>query len=305
MERFFNYKEPTQTNPYPTSSGTTLIMRANDLPQEGGHQMDVMPLGFEAMELERIKKIFEQAPQGERRYALAGPANGGRFDVLLVNYDNPAALREKDALLGKTPGLPIVAVSRGVLGEAPAYHLRGMLIAAKVFGLLDKIPLPAPQAPPPPSPAAAPPAPATPATEPARAGGYRALVVDDSVAIQKSLEVNLAVLEQIGAIDFADNGEDALEKARAMKYDLIFLDVMMPGIDGYETCSQLRKMPQYKKTPIIMVSGKSSPLDEVKGVIAGCTTYLTKPVQQEAFQKLSRRVLAWLENYKPSDKAAT
>jgi hypothetical protein len=43
----------------------------------------------------------------------------------------------------------------------------------------------------------------------------------------------------------------------------------------------------------------------VKGVIAGCTTYLTKPVQQEAFQKLSRRVLAWLENYKPSDKAAT
>jgi len=69
---------------------------------------------------------------------------------------------------------------------------------------------------------------------------------------------------------------------------------MMPGMDGYETCTQLRANPRYKKTPIIMVSGKTSPLDEVKGVMAGCTTYLTKPVQDEAFRKLSTRVLAWL-----------
>ena len=140
------------------------------------------------------------------------------------------------------------------------------------------------------------------AAAPEGPAGYRALVVDDSVAIQKSLELNLAALERITAIDFADSGEAALEKAKALRYDLIFLDVMMPGIDGYEACSQLRKMPEYKKTPIIMVSGKNSPLDEVKGVIAGCTTYLTKPVQQEAFLKLSRRVLAWLENYQPAAK---
>jgi two-component system, cell cycle response regulator len=124
--------------------------------------------------------------------------------------------------------------------------------------------------------------------------GYRALVVDDSPAIQKSLEINLSTLPQIGKIDFAGTGEDALEKAASTQYDLIFLDVMMPGIDGYETCTRLRKNPEYKKTPIIMVSGKTSPLDEVKGVMAGCTTYLTKPVQAEAFQKLSVRVLAWL-----------
>ena len=99
-------------------------------------------------------------------------------------------------------------------------------------------------------------------------------------------------------VDFADSGEMALEKAQALQYDLIFLDVMMPGIDGYETCTQLRKKPEYKKTPIIMVSGKTSPLDEVKGVMAGCTTYLTKPVQQEAFQKLSIRVLTWLKKKK-------
>lgn len=285
--------------------------------------MDVMALGFEAVDADRLKKIFERTAQKGRSYALAHPASGGRFDVLLVNYDNPQAVREKDVLLGGSPRVPVVAVSRGALREAPAYHLRGMLIAARVLGVLDKIPLPGPSTATPSGPSAAaepvqeiprpsgepqsqprPPVSESLAAQPERAGGYRALVVDDSEAIQKSLELHLAELEQISVVDFADSGEIALEKARAMRYDLIFLDVMMPGIDGYETCSQLRKMPEYKKTPIIMVSGKSSPLDEVKGVIAGCTTYLTKPVQQEAFQKLSRRVLAWLDNYQPSGKVS-
>lgn len=297
-------------------------MRVNKLPQDARYPVGVLALGFEGMDLERLKKIFEHAPLGERSYALVYPAGGGCFDILLVNYDSPSALREKDALFAKAPSTPVVAVSRGALDEAPTYHLRGMLIAARVLGVLDRIPLSDPAvAPVPvhPAPAAVLPVnrgwsrlPVEPERKPLpavvpvvrleRAVGYRALVVDDSVAIQKSLELNLTALEQIAAVDFADSGEAALEKARAVKYDLVFLDVMMPGIDGYETCSQLRKLPEYKKTPIIMVSGKTSPLDEVKGVIAGCTTYLAKPVQQEAFQKLSRRILAWLENYQPGGK---
>ena len=127
--------------------------------------------------------------------------------------------------------------------------------------------------------------------------GYRALVVDDSLAIQKSLELNLAALKEIAAIDFADNGETALEMAESVQYDLIFLDIMMPGIDGYETCSRLRKRTEYKKTPIIMISGKTSPMDEVKGIMAGATTDLTKPVQTDQFRKLGGRVLAWLAEH--------
>ncbi|OTE96876.1 hypothetical protein BCS42_12720 [Crenothrix sp. D3] len=127
---------------------------------------------------------------------------------------------------------------------------------------------------------------------------YCVLVVDDSVSIQKSLELNLLTLPNIGQIDFADSGEMALEKIEAKQYDIIFLDVMMPGIDGYETCTQMRKKPLYKKTPIVMISAKCSPLDEVKGIVAGCTTYLTKPVQNEAFQKLSHRMMTWLADKK-------
>jgi two-component system, cell cycle response regulator len=343
--------------------------------------LSVAILGFEEIDQQSFRRFFQVSRPYQRRYlAATRAADMVSSDILMVNYDNPSALAERDAIVSKCPRIQVVAVSRVLLDEPPVHHIRGMLFAARVLNALDKVNvepppktvsekpqemvvdapqpateipaltpqviglqaspiqaaptatnttvqaitvLPTPKTPivelPEPhiqaKPVAEKPVPVVQATtveadksaaipDPAPAltapvslntDGYRALVVDDSPAIQKSLELNLVTLPQIGMIHFADTGESALEKAEATQYDLIFLDVMMPGIDGYETCTRLRKKPEYKKTPIIMVSGKTSPLDEVKGVMAGCTTYLTKPVQQEAFQKLSIRVLAWLE----------
>ncbi|HPY40098.1 MAG TPA: response regulator [Thiolinea sp.] len=140
---------------------------------------------------------------------------------------------------------------------------------------------------------------ATPATEsPEEQGGeyhHRALVVDDSAAIRKQLELEL---RQAGiASDFAETGEEALEKVASSTYDLVFLDIIMPGIDGYETCRQMRTRKEMKKTPIIMLSAKTSPLDEVQGVIAGASTYLTKPVKSDQLQKTLKRVAMWLDNF--------
>lgn len=124
---------------------------------------------------------------------------------------------------------------------------------------------------------------------------HRALVVDDSAAIRKQLELEL---HQAGiASDFAETGEEALEKVANHTYDLVFLDIIMPGIDGYETCRQMRKRKEMKKTPIIMLSAKTSPLDEVQGVIAGASTYLTKPVKSDQLQKTLKRVAMWLDNF--------
>ena len=129
-----------------------------------------------------------------------------------------------------------------------------------------------------------------------KVSGYRVLVVDDYQPFQEMMAASLGTLAQIEEIDFADSGEGAIEKAETKHYDLIFLDVMMPpGIDGYEACTRLRDNTMYKKTPIIMVSGMDSPFDEVKGIISGCTTYVTKPIQNEPFLKLCSRVLNWLE----------
>jgi two-component system, cell cycle response regulator len=133
--------------------------------------------------------------------------------------------------------------------------------------------------------------------------GYRALIVDDNAAFLKLLAFSLSMQPKIGVIDLAESGESAIEKAEATQYDLIFMDAMMPGIDGYEACTRLRENPAYKNTPIIMVSGLTSPLEEVKGIIAGSTTYVTKPVQQEPFKELVTRVLVWLEYKKTADES--
>lgn len=126
---------------------------------------------------------------------------------------------------------------------------------------------------------------------------YDILVVDDSTLIHRALEMELQQAEFESNISFVESGEQCLDSIKNEKFDLIFLDVMMPGIDGFETCTEIRKNPVYKKTPIIMLSAKTSPLDEVKGVMAGCTTYLSKPIKHDDFQKLLVRMDKWLENF--------
>lgn len=279
-------------------------MELNDLPQEHQHpaKMRVVPLGFEADVVEKLEKIFQRDRAEQRAYTTVYPYTNESADILLVNYDNPAALSEKNTIFARHPDLHIVAASQGALSDESItysihpYQVHGILLAARLLSTLDKVPDgSAPEA----QSQTATPALETPDNSSADiAQSYSVLVVDDSVSIQKSLEINLLTLQHIDHIDFADSGEMALEKIEAKQYDIIFLDVMMPGIDGYETCTRIRQMPLYKKTPIVMVSAKCSPLDEVKGIVAGCTTYLTKPVQNEAFQKLSHRMMEWLANKK-------
>ena len=126
-------------------------------------------------------------------------------------------------------------------------------------------------------------------------GDFQALVVDDSAAIRKQLEIELR--STAIQADYAVCGEDALEKIQQKQYDLIFLDIIMPGIDGYEVCKNLRKMPNYKRTPVIMLSGKVGPLDEVEGILAGASTYLLKPVKHQHFQDTLHRISKWLSNF--------
>ena len=131
--------------------------------------------------------------------------------------------------------------------------------------------------------------------------GHHALIIDDSAAIRKQLELEL---RDAGiSTDFAESGEQALEKIEDNQYDLVFLDIIMPGIDGYETCRAMRAKASYKRTPIIMLSGKTSPLDEVQGVIAGATTYLTKPVKSAMLQETLSRVTKWLNNFAVTDNS--
>lgn len=113
------------------------------------------------------------------------------------------------------------------------------------------------------------------------ATGLRALVIDDSPTVCKQLELELRNFN-IQA-DIAETAELGLEYLENIKYDIIFLDVILPGTDGYQACKEIRKNPKTKRTPVIMLTSRSSPFDRVRGSLAGCSAYLTKPVDYGMF----------------------
>ncbi len=117
----------------------------------------------------------------------------------------------------------------------------------------------------------------------------RVLVVDDSNLIRELMRLTLGPMGF--EIDFAASGEQALEKVnkQQQKYDLIFLDAMLPGVDGYKVCKTIKADKTTRPIPIIMLTSRSAPNDKVLGAMAGANSYLVKPIDKvklvEAIQK--------------------
>ena len=117
------------------------------------------------------------------------------------------------------------------------------------------------------------------------------LIIDDSNTIRRSAEM---FLRQAGYdVVLAEDGFDALSKIRDHNPDIIFVDVMMPRLDGYQTCALIKQNPVYKSTPVIMLSSKDGLFDRARGRLAGSDRYLTKPFNKE---DLIRTVLDYTGN---------
>ena len=126
----------------------------------------------------------------------------------------------------------------------------------------------------------------------------RILVVDDEIYIVHILDFSLGMegYEVLTALD----GEQALEKARAEKPDLIVLDIMMPKLDGYETCKALKSNPETKDIPVILLSAKGRNVDQKVGFEVGADDYITKPFSP---RKLVERINAILGQTSRTDVA--
>tara|TARA_R110000782_G_scaffold187864_5_gene278014 strand:- start:95 stop:487 length:393 start_codon:yes stop_codon:yes gene_type:complete len=109
--------------------------------------------------------------------------------------------------------------------------------------------------------------------------GLKILVVDDSKTIRRTAET---LLTKEGCQVFtAIDGFDALSKIADHQPDLIFVDIMMPRLDGYETCSLIKHNKVFKETPVIMLSSKDGLFDRARGRIVGSEQYLTKPFTKD------------------------
>jgi twitching motility two-component system response regulator PilG len=103
----------------------------------------------------------------------------------------------------------------------------------------------------------------------------KVMVIDDSKTIRRTAET---LLKKVGCtVVTATDGFDALAKIADTRPDIIFVDIMMPRLDGYQTCALIKNNNEFKETPVIMLSSKDGLFDKAKGRIVGSDQYLTKP----------------------------
>lgn len=119
--------------------------------------------------------------------------------------------------------------------------------------------------------------------------GIKVMVIDDSNTIRRSAEIFLV---QAGCkVILAEDGFDALSKISDHQPDVIFVDIMMPRLDGYQTCALIKKNPRFSGTPVIMLSSKDGLFDRARGRMVGSDEYLTKPFTKDS---LLRTVAAYV-----------
>ena len=109
--------------------------------------------------------------------------------------------------------------------------------------------------------------------------GLRVMVIDDSKTIRRTAETLLA--KEGAEVTTAVDGFEALAKIAETEPQIIFVDIMMPRLDGYQTCTLIKNNPRFRDTPVIMLSSKDGLFDKARGRIVGSEQYVTKPFTRE------------------------
>jgi twitching motility two-component system response regulator PilG len=110
--------------------------------------------------------------------------------------------------------------------------------------------------------------------------GTRVMVIDDSNTIRRSAEI---FLKQAGCeVILANDGFEALAKINDHQPSIIFCDILMPRLDGYQTCALIKRSPRFSKTPVVMLSSKDGLFDRARGRMVGSSEYLTKPFSKDS-----------------------
>jgi len=122
---------------------------------------------------------------------------------------------------------------------------------------------------------------------PSNLAGTKVMVIDDSNTIRRSAEIFL--LQTGCEVILAEDGFDALAKIADHHPEVIFVDIMMPRLDGYQTCALIKKNARFRDTPVIMLSSKDGLFDRARGRMVGSDEYLTKPFTKDTLLDAVRR----------------
>ncbi len=264
------------------------------------NHITVALIGIPSIEEKRLDAAFLHSQSRHTAYSAADLSDSPQ--ILMVNADEPASLIEwrkyRNTLeAAEKVDPPSVLVSKDREFKTDHYQVRRPLIASRAISILDQVtakeftvseevaileqtsaPVAQQQV-----------DDKTIQEDNNPAKDIVALVIDDSLPVR--IQMDQALRPFTGRVDFAESGEEAFELINTNEYQIIFLDVVLPGMDGYEICKVI-KQGRAKNTPIIMLTGNSSPADKIKGKLAGCDTYLIKPVGKAIFKEVVSQYLS-------------
>ncbi len=263
-------------------------------------QFTIALCGFPAHEEKSLERAFQLSAVRPQHYVLWAQDRKPP-DICIINDDLPQGVQGWRELRSRCFGanFPVVQVGNTdalshLSSEVVSVGFKRPLLAIRILKTLDELVLEvyhfAPElairddlsaqaiadhgkTQPPPAPALA---------------AKRILVVDDSESVRTMMEVRLTKAGH--AVDFAITGEEALTRVQERVYQLIFLDVMLPGINGYEVCRTLKRK-LHIQTPVVLLTGKTSRFDKLRGTFAAADVYLTKPLALEQLNATLQRYL--------------
>ncbi len=260
----------------------------------------VVMCGVSGKDARMVEIVVSRAPNLKYQYQLVQAANALQCDIALVDAQAPTAMSELEVLRQRFGKVTAIFISDdGTRGDSGHLIARRSLLlqilrtldsisASQMKGVVASNPE-IPRTSPVNSPQERPAATAPIAAEPRKLEPLAALVVDDSLTVRTQLQGALDRIGVKGAL--AENGAMALEAIKLKRFDVIFLDVIMPGMDGYALCRQIKSTPATRAIPVVMLTSRSSPFDRARGALAGCDTYLTKPIDLKSFYRAVDKVL--------------
>jgi twitching motility two-component system response regulator PilG len=244
--------------------------------------------GLSRVERMTVTSVCSLTQRRSRGYSVLPVEKSADADIVLVDADDAVARENwRESRLFKQ-GRPALMIARDAtqLSNEP-YALPRTNFASRLVKILDQITirefhfLPdgvvSDQAVMDPSLSTQPIRAVTPAQ-----GRPRVLIVDDALVVRTQMQ-SLLQLHHVDAILAAD-AEQALALMELQTFSLIFLDVVLPGMDGYTACRRMKSID--RNVPIVMLTGKDGTFDKIRGVMAGCSRYLTKPIAVEALSKV-------------------
>jgi len=258
----------------------------------GKRVLRVAAFGLKPNEQNVLRSISVLSCHSSRAVSFELVADGSAADLFLVDIDHGEAVsrwRASDPQQMR----PVIAIE--TQGKSAAQKvLRRPVLASRLLAALDEVATNVERFGPRTLMPLTPPAESLLPLEPQAAAvphpRQAVLVVDDSPTVRKQLEIVLRGRDVDTTL--VATGELALDEIAQREFDLVLLDVVLPGTDGYQVCKAIKKGFGAKRTPVVMLTSKSSPFDRLRGSLAGCDDYLVKPVNQADFEAVLTKYLA-------------